>query len=43
MTFARKVNHPGTKPQPFLLPGAKAALARGGFRDIIVKEWNAAA
>jgi hypothetical protein len=43
MVIARKVNHPGTRPQPYLVPGAKAALSRGGFRRIIVKQWNEAA
>ncbi len=43
MVFARKVNHPGTKAQPFLVPGAKKALEGAGFRNIIVNQWNAAA
>jgi hypothetical protein len=43
MAFARKVNHPGTRPQPYLVPGAKAALLRGGFRRIVIKQWNEAA
>lgn len=41
--FAKVVHHPGTKPKPYLLPGARKALARGGFRDRIVKNWNEAA
>jgi hypothetical protein len=41
--FAGKVNHPGTKPQPFLLPGAKKAVARGGLKGVVVKLWNEAA
>lgn len=40
---AKSVDHPGTKPQPYLVPGAKAALTKGGFRDTIVKNWNNAA
>ena len=43
MVFARRVNHPGTKPQPFLVPGAIAALRGAGFRNIITKQWNEAA
>ncbi len=39
--FARLVHHPGTKPYPYLIPGAKKAI--GGVRDVIVKLWNAAA
>lgn len=40
--FARKVNHPGTKAQPFLVPGAVAAIRSVGM-DSIVKAWNEAA
>lgn len=43
MVFAGKVNHPGTKAQPYLVPGAKAAVENGGFRDIVVERWNDAA
>lgn len=42
MRFASYVNHPGTKAQPFLVPGAKAALESVGIRPII-KAWNSAA
>jgi hypothetical protein len=41
--FARRVNHPGTKAQPFLVPGARKALAGAGFRNIITRQWNEAA
>lgn len=40
--FAKRVNHPGTKPYPFLVPGAVAALHNVGIRAI-VREWNKAA
>jgi hypothetical protein len=44
MTFAAKVNHPGTKAKPYLVPGAKAAVGkRGGAKDVIVTRWNRAA
>ena len=39
--FARFVNHPGTKAQPYLLPGARKAV--GDLKDAIVKLWNRAA
>ena len=39
--FAALVHHPGSKPYPYLIPGAKKALA--GVKDAIVKLWNAAA
>jgi hypothetical protein len=42
MVFARRVNHPGTKPQPYLIPAAKAALGRFGL-DKIIELWNRAA
>jgi hypothetical protein len=41
--FAARVNHPGTKAQPYLIPAAEKALERHGFRDLIVKRWNDAA
>lgn len=40
--FAKKVNHPGTKAQPYLVPGAKKAVAKHGV-EVVVKEWNDAA
>ncbi len=42
MRFARKVNHPGTKAKPYLVPAAKIALGRVGVRRII-ESWNRAA
>lgn len=41
--FARRVNHPGSRPKPYLVPGASAALRRGGFDDVVTKTWNDAA
>lgn len=41
--FAMRVNHPGTKAYPFLMPGARAAVEGGGLRDAIVTAWNKAA
>ncbi len=43
VVFATKVHHPGTKPHPFLLPGAQKAVSSAGLADVIVKEWNGAA
>lgn len=42
VVFARRVRHPGTRPQPFMLPGAVAALRSLGI-EAIVKRWNDAA
>ena len=41
MTFAAKVNHPGTKAQPFIEDAANDALRKHGV-DAIVKVWNEA-
>lgn len=43
VVFAKRVHHPGTRKQPFMLPGAQKAIRAGGFRDTIVKLWNSAA
>ena len=40
--FAAKVNHPGTKAQPYLIPAALEALRRHGIKAV-VKRWNSAA
>lgn len=39
--FATIVHHPGTRPYPFMLPGAQNAVANAGL-DPIIEEWNAA-
>lgn len=41
--YARSVQHPGTKPSPFLVPGAKAALDKIDWPAKVVKRWNGAA
>jgi len=41
--FARRVNHPGTKAKPYLLPGAKRAAEKAGFSSTLIKTWNEAA
>lgn len=43
VVFAKRVRHPGTKAQPFLLPGAERAITKGGLKSRIIKEWNDAA
>ena len=40
--FAKKVNHPGNQPYPYLVPGAKKALEKGGILASIVTRWNKA-
>lgn len=39
---AAVVHHPGTKPQPFLIPAAKEAAEAAGIIDV-VERWNEAA
>ena len=41
--FAKRVQHPGTKAQPFMLPGAKKAVEGVGLKSIVVSAWNDAA
>lgn len=43
MVFARQVHHPGTKPRPFMLPGAQLAVAQAGLSGPIIAAWNGAA
>jgi hypothetical protein len=42
--FAKYVRHPGTRAQPFMVPGAERAISRAdGLREKIVSLWNNAA
>lgn len=43
VVFAKRVHHPGTRPEPFLLPGARKAVGTAGLDQQIVAEWNGAA
>jgi hypothetical protein len=40
--FAKRVRHPGTKAQPYMVPGAVKAVRELGA-DFIVQQWNDAA
>lgn len=42
VVFAKRVRHPGTRAQPYMVPGAKRALEKLGV-DSIIKLWNDAA
>jgi hypothetical protein len=42
VVFARKVDHPGTRAQPFMVPGAQKAIEQFGA-EAIVKRWDGAA
>ena len=41
--FAMKVNHPGSRAKPYLVPGARAAMRTAGLKDALIKTWNEAA
>lgn len=44
IVFARRVRHPGTRKQPFMIPGAERAITTiNGLRDRVVDKWNRAA
>lgn len=42
-SFARRVRHPGTRANPYLVPGAKKALAEVDKARAVIKTWNDAA
>ena len=41
--FAKRVQHPGTKAQPFMIPGAQKAIEGVGLKATVIKAWNDAA
>jgi hypothetical protein len=41
--FAKRVRHPGTKANPFMLRGARKAIENTGFAKFIIGRWNSAA
>ena len=41
--FARRVMHPGTRAQPFMIPGAQKAIQSSNVLERIVNLWNRAA
>lgn len=41
--FARKVDHPGTRAEPFAKRAAREAADRTRFADIVIGLWNRAA
>lgn len=41
--FARRVRHPGTRKQPYLVPGIHNALRKAGIKVFIRDPWNRAA
>lgn len=41
--FARRVRHPGTRSNPFMVRGLTNALRKFGFAEQMIKVWNRAA
>lgn len=41
--FAKRVQHPGTRAKPFMVPGAKKAIEGAGLKDTLIVSWNRAA
>jgi hypothetical protein len=41
--FAKRVQHPGTRANPFMLRGAQKALSKLGLKNITIDRWNSAA
>lgn len=41
VVFASRVRHPGTRKQPYMVPGAERAVH--GLRDRLIERWNRAA
>lgn len=42
-TFAMRVNHPGSRAKPYLVPGAREAIRKAGIDAIVIDPWNGAA
>ena len=41
--FAKRVQHPGTRAQPFMVPGAQKAVEGAGLKATVIAAWNEAA
>ena len=41
--FAKRVQHPGTRAQPFMVPGAQKAIQGAGLKATVVVAWDSAA
>jgi hypothetical protein len=41
--FAKRVQHPGTRANPFMLRGAQKALDKLGLKNVVIDNWNSAA
>lgn len=38
--YAARVRHPGTRAQPYMLPGAERAVSDLVLRDKVISRWN---
>lgn len=41
--FRKRVNHPGSRPYPYMIPAAQKALRDVGLRSTVIRVWNDAA
>ena len=41
--FRKRVSHPGSRAQPFMVPGAQKAVEGAGLKATLVAAWNSAA
>lgn len=41
--FAKRVNHPGTRAQPYMVPGAQKAVEGAGLKAAVITSWDEAA
>lgn len=43
LIFSKRVRHPGTKPQPYIMPAAQEVIAKEGITELVIRPWNEAA
>lgn len=41
--FYKRVNHPGTRAQPYMVPGAQKAVEGAGLKSAVITSWDEAA
>ena len=41
--FAKRVQHPGTRARPFMVPGAQKAVQAAGLKATVIAAWDSAA
>jgi hypothetical protein len=43
VVFRKRVQHPGTRAQPYMIPGAKKAVEGANLKARLIDAWNGAA